>query len=131
MSGAWKISGWYLFAIGVIHTLVGLFLFPDILRDIWSSGLIGSVRDQLDRNVAFFFFYFGFLLSYIGLQWQEQLRRYKEPRSRLTAWGITVITITGAIIMPISGFWLVMPLCFIMLYPHYFNKGGSFSGQGR
>ena len=119
MKNAWKISGWYLFVVGVIHNAFGVVFFSDILRDLWNAGVINSVSDQFDRNCAFWFLFSGFLFIYLGLHWQEQIRRYQEPLSKFSAWGLTAIVVSGVIIMPVSGFWIVLPLCFIMLHPHY------------
>ncbi|MDR2173755.1 MAG: DUF6463 family protein [Burkholderiales bacterium] len=122
MKNMWKISGWYLFVVGIIHNLVGVWVLSDVLRDLWNAGLVDSVRDQMDRNAAFWFLLTGFLFNYVGLSWQEHLRRYKEPLSKFNAWGLTVLVVLALIITPTSGFWIVLPLCFIMLYPHYFLK---------
>ncbi|MDR2243926.1 MAG: DUF6463 family protein [Burkholderiales bacterium] len=124
MKHAWKISGWYLFVVGIIHNVVGVLVLQEVLRDIWNAGLINSVSDQMDRNAAFWFLFTGFLFIYFGLQWQEHIRRYQEPLSKFSAWGLTAIVVSGLIIMPVSGFWIVLPLCFIMLYPHY-SKAAS------
>ena len=117
---AWKISGWYMFALGIIHNLVGVMITKDALLDMLNAGLVNSVNiPDVDRNAAFWFIFLGFFLMYIGLVWQGQIKRYREPLSKFSAWGLTALTLVGAAIVPISGFWLIMPLCVIMLYPHY------------
>jgi len=122
MRNAWRISGWYLFAVGIIHNFVGILIVRNILRDILDAGIINSVGDQTDRNAAFWFLFAGFLFNFVGLLWQQQIRRHQEPLSKFAAWGLTAMTVIGALIMPVSGFWIILPLCFIMLYPHYFVK---------
>lgn len=116
---AWKISGWYLFAMGIVHVLFGIVQFRDELADILKAGIINSVSDQMDLNAAFWFIFTGFLLIYMGLQWQKQIDRNNEPLSLNTALGMTAITVAGVLIVPMSGFWLLLPLCIIMLHSAY------------
>jgi hypothetical protein len=59
------------------------------------------------------------LWIYIGWQWHKQIGRDGLPPSRFAALGMTVMTAAGVVIMPASGFWLLLPLCIIMLYPHF------------
>jgi len=122
MRNAWKISGYYLFVISLIHSAFGLFAMQDVLRELWNEGLIGSISGQMDRNAVFWFLSWGFLLGYIGVDWQQRIRRHKEPLSKFSAWGLAAIVVSGILIMPASGFWLGLPLCLIMLWPHYFSK---------
>jgi len=122
IKGAWKISGWYMFALGIIHNLVGVMMTKDALLSMLNDGLVNSVNMDADRNVAFWFLFLGFFFMYVGLVWQGQIKRYREPLSKFSAWGLTALTFVGVAIAPFTGFWLIMPLCFIMLYPHY-SKG--------
>ena len=122
MRNFWKITGWYLFAVGIIHNVVGAFIMSEILLDILTTGLKGHIHTNTEYVAIYWMLFVGFFFIYIGLHWQEQIRRYKEPLSKFTAWGLTVITVVELIIEPISGFWLLVPLCFSMLYPHYFIK---------
>ena len=122
MKNAWKITGWYVFILGIIHVLSGLFLFQDGLREIFNAGLFNGVGKNLEANSAFWFQLLGLFFVYFGWHWKEQLKRYQQPLSKFTAWGMTVLTVVGFIFVPVSGFILMIPLCFIMLYPHYSRK---------
>ena len=119
MKSLWKYSGWYLVVIGIIHNLVIGYILFDILQEMAGEWFINTVISQMDRNAAFWALFAGFFFIYVGLQWQESLRENKKPLSKLTAWGFSVIVFFSLIIVPVSGFWLVLPLCAGMLYPHY------------
>ena len=125
MKNAWKITGWYVFALGIIHILVGFIMFYDGFRDIWAAGLINGVGDNMTANTAFWFQFLGLFFIYLGWHWKEQINHHKEPLSKFTAWGMTVLTLVGLIFVPVSGFIIMVPLSFIMLYPHYFAKEKS------
>ena len=119
MKKLWTFSGWYLLFVGMIHVAVGAILFSDVLADIWNAGLINSVSEEMDRNAAFWFMFVGFLFIYLGWHWQEQMRLNGRPPSKFTAAGMTVMIAAGLAIMPMSGFWLLLPLCAIMLHSAY------------
>ena len=125
----WEISGWYLCAVGVIHSLVGVMMFKDELLDMVRAGIVNSIKDQMDLHAAFWFMLTGFLFIYIGWLWQKQIDRDKGPLSKFTASGMTLMTVAGVIIMPISGFWLLLPLCVIMLHSTYAFKHSERAGS--
>ena len=122
MKNAWKITGWYVFTLGIIHIAVGFFMFYEGFRDIWVAGLVNGVGDNITAHAAFWFQFIGLLFIYFGWQWKELINRYKEPLSKFSAWGMTVLTLLGLVFVPVSGFILMLPLSFIMLYPHYIKK---------
>ena len=119
MKNLWRYSGWYLVVIGVIHSLVLSFICIDILRDMAGEWFFNTVSNEMDRNAAFWSLFAGIFMIYMGMQWQELLDRDKKPLSKRAGWGLVVIVGVSLLIMPLSGFWLVIPLCVGMLYPHY------------
>ena len=122
MKNAWKITGWYVFILGIIHVLSGIFMLQEGLREILSIGLFSGAVVSMAASAAFWFEFFGLFFIYFGWQWKEQINRYNQPLSKFSAWGMTVLTLVGFIIVPVSGFILMIPLCIIMLYPHLFVK---------
>jgi len=125
MKNAWKITGWYVFFLGIIHVVVGFFMFNEGFREIWAAGLINGVGDSIAAHAAFWFQFLGLLFLYLGWHWKEQINRYKEPLSKFTAWGMTVLVLLGLVFVPLSGFIIMIPLAVIMLYPHCFSKDKS------
>jgi len=123
MKNAWKIAGWYVFSLGIIHIVVGFIMFHEGFREIWAAGLINGVGDSITAHAAFWFQFIGLMFIYFGWQWKEMIKHNNEPLSKFAAWGMTVLTLLGLVFVPMSGFILMLPLSFIMLYPHYFAKG--------
>ncbi len=119
MKDLWKYSGWYLLIVGIIHNVVCWFFVKDIVIIMLHDGLLNTVASQIDRNAAFWCLFAGVFLMFIGLVWQQQINQFQKPLPKIAAWGLTLITIISLLIMPLSGFWIVLPLCIIMLYPHY------------
>ncbi len=94
-------------AIGLLHTVFGLVGFRNILAMLLRDGIFNTVNGQPDREMAFWFIFFGFLLIVFGalIDWCES-KGIKLPP--FLGWGLLTITIIGVMLMPVSGFWLLI-----------------------
>lgn len=95
--------------IGILHSIVGFVVFHKILSILASEFLFNtiSLNSQPDRESAFWFFFTGFALLIIGalVNWIEN-RNADIPT--FLSWSLLTVTTVGVIIMPISGFWLLL-----------------------
>ena len=100
--------GELLIATGVLHTLVGLRAFRALLTAIGRDGVVGAVARAPERRLAFWFLLFGLLTMQLG-----GLTRWAQRRTgTLPAFhGRALLGISGlgVLLMPRSGFWLVLP----------------------
>ncbi len=100
--------GELLMATGVLHTLVGLRAFHAPLAAIVRDGVVGAVARAPERRLAFWFLLFGLLTMQLG-----GLTRWAQRRTgTLPAFhGRALLGISGlgVLLMPRSGFWLVLP----------------------
>jgi hypothetical protein len=105
MRRAW--IGKSLISIGVIHSIFGIVVFHKIIGDIVAEMLMNTIHDQYDRNSMFWFLFGGFILIIIGglIDWME--RKNIEIPSFLK-WSFLILMILGCLIMPQSGFWLML-----------------------
>ena len=92
--------------IGLLHTVFGLIGFRDTLATLFGEGIINTVNGQPDREMAFWFIFFGFSTMILGalIDWCES-KEIRLPRA--TGWGLLAISIVGVVFMPASGFWVV------------------------
>lgn len=101
-----KYSGYYLIGTGVIHSLIGLALGWNTLLDMHQDSWFAStmVGDQIlfDREAISWFLLSGFFWVLFGIMLQKALDEGFIPPVSL-AWGLLIIGIIIAIIMPISG----------------------------
>ncbi len=115
-------SGFMLFSIGVIHNLMGLALglglfkgptnalagrqlIPEIVRD----GVVGAFETDPWRMVLFWFLFFGLQTMILG--WLvHRLERAGQPLPPVLAWQIAGLGLAGGLLIPASGFWLVLPV---------------------
>jgi len=114
----WGISGIYLAIVGIIHSAASIAFTHQVWAGIFADGVFNTVNVQYDRNAALFSICFGALLVYTGICWHLQIRQQQKPLPKFYAWGLLVIAAVAIVLMPASGFWLVIPLGLIMLWPH-------------
>jgi len=93
--------------IGLLHTVFGLVGFRNTLAVLFGEGIINTVNGQPDREMAFWFIFFGFSMIVFGalVDWCES-KEIKLPPT--IGWGLLTISIIGVLFMPVSGFWVVI-----------------------
>ncbi len=103
-----------LMATAVLHTVIGLMLAAQPLLDVVQDGFFNAVDPYFDRMAAIWFLLFGVLLFLLGLfvQWALQ-ETGRLPAS--VGWGLLITSVVGVVLMPVSGFWLVIIEAAIML----------------
>jgi len=106
-SKTFPLVGWSLVIIGIIHNLLGFFAGWQVLLDAADAGLIGVWDAPPARGRIFWFLVTGFALIAIGLL-ATQLERsgVAIPWSFIVFFGL--LTLTGVVLMPASGFWLLL-----------------------
>lgn len=93
-------------ATGVVHLALGLVGFRRPLAAIARDGVVGVVEGDWERETAFWFLTTGasFLAS-------GQLARWAQRRTGTLpaafGWGLLVLGLAGATVMPRSGFWAI------------------------
>jgi hypothetical protein len=115
-------NGLLLLWIGVIHTLVGLAAglgVPGVapaalgtrrpLAEILSGGLVGAVEPDPWRMILFWFLFFGFAIMILAW-WLHRSERAGHPVPRALAWQLGGLALLGGVLIPASGFWLVLPV---------------------
>ena len=102
-----RYTGHSLIAIGILHTVIGVLAFGAPLAHIARDGFFNAVDPHPDRQAAFWFLLTGALLVILGQStcW-TQSRTGTVPRS--LGWGLLGISLLGVILMPASGFWLLL-----------------------
>ncbi|WP_373232402.1 DUF6463 family protein [Cohnella sp.] len=116
MSRTKRQVGLLLMLTGLLHTVVGLFGYMEQLQLIAADGLWNTVEEgQWERTTAFWFMMFGFLLMILGYtaDWLMKKKGIEPPT--VFGWMLLLLCLTGAVIMPVSGFWLVLPQAWILL----------------
>lgn len=109
-----KYVGRMLMATALLHTVVGLIFLRHPLGAIVKAGIFSSVTSYPERETAFWFILFGLVLLILGqlIHW-VQMRYDTLPAS--LGWSLLALGVSGVILMPDSGFWLVLPQAYLLL----------------
>ena len=100
--------GRWIAVAGLIHAAFGLVVFRSTYREILGDGLFHTVNGQLDRELAFWFLFFGLLAIVLGLLVDSCEARQMDLPS-FFGWSLLGLTVFCLIVMPISGGWLLLP----------------------
>jgi len=115
-----RLCGPLLMATGVLHLLMGiLVLYSRPLADIARDGFFGAVEPQtlastFDREAAVWFVMFGLLTLILGglVHWAQARTGFLPA---FLGWSVLLLSLVGLILMPLSGFWVVLPPAVMMI----------------
>jgi hypothetical protein len=102
-----RLAGRLLIAIGVVHAQVGAWRGRDPLLGMVRDGLVASAAGDVERELAFWFLFASPLLWLLG-GWVCWADARGLPLPPWLGPAILGLAATGALLMPVSGFWLVL-----------------------
>ncbi|MFC4104134.1 DUF6463 family protein [Paenibacillus xanthanilyticus] len=117
VSGLKRQMGLCLVLTGLLHTVVGLALFTPDLIPIVTEGFWDTVVGEerlIHRENAFWFMMFGFVLMLLGYAVDWMLKKLGATPPVALGWLLMATCLLGAVIMPVSGFWLGLPQAWIL-----------------
>lgn len=124
--------GRWVMAVGALHTLLGLVVFAPQLRELLAAGGWNALGDRDPmRSLAFWFLFGGLYALLIGAlaDWIE--RATGGPLPRVFGWTLLGSTVVGAVLAPVSGFWLLVPPAVAALRrPPAGDPTGGATGRG-
>jgi hypothetical protein len=110
----WK--GLWLLGVAAVHTVFAVLVFQPQLQEIVQRGVFDSVGADPMLGAVTWFVLFGGLFALLG--WSLLLVERNagpEPVSlRVLGAGLLALALLGIVLMPASGFWLVLPPAFAL-----------------
>lgn len=106
------IGKWLMF-VALGHTGVAIALFSNSYREVMAQGVFNTVRTE-PIGLAVWFMLFGFLLFIAGML-VHALEKHALPIPTAIGVAMLLLTVLGIVLMPASGFWLVIPPIVAML----------------
>lgn len=106
----WK--GPWLLAVAALHMGYALVVFTEPLREIVRRGVLASVRHDPQIGAVVWFVLFGLLfalLAWVVLQLERHGGAAAAATQRPLGVGLLALAVLGIVLMPPSGFWLVLP----------------------
>ena len=110
--------GWSLIIIGIIHNTFGLVVGWNVLGEAVNAGLIGVWDNSPVNGLFFWFLVTGFVLIALGLLAARlESAGVGIPVSFTVFFGL--LTVAGVVLMPASGFWLLLFPVAVSLIRHF------------
>ena len=115
VQGIKRHMGVVLMITGSLHTAIGFLIYAQELQLMVANGWWNTVGDKTVATAAFWFMVTGFLLILLGhtADWLMKKQGIAPPVT--FGWTLLLVCLAGAIAMPVSGFWLVLPQAWILL----------------
>lgn len=111
----WRYSGFFLTATGVIHVVFALTAYWSSYSALFSDGLVNSLGEDLQKNLAFWFILVGVLLLMFGQSLQHYIKKEGMPAPLSLGYALLVFSVFGCFVVPASGFWLFIPQALIII----------------
>lgn len=106
------IGRWVMF-VALGHTVVGITFFGSVYRELLAHGLYNSITSE-KAGLAVWFALFGVVLFVIGMLLSAlESTNARIPKSVGVA--LLLLTVLGVVLMPVSGFWLMIPAILAIL----------------
>ena len=101
--------------VAAIHTVFGLVVFNADLLAMLRLGFLDTVGQDSRRAAVVFFLLFGFLLAVLARATTALERCGQRTPLRQMGWALLLLCAVGVLLMPSSGFWLMLPALWAML----------------
>jgi hypothetical protein len=124
-----RISGYWLIAISIIHGLGDILYYFEPWSDIVHNGIFNAVDPYFDRGTAFWMLMLSPLIFALGqLCCWAQEHNVRLPV--FIGWNLLITSVFGAFLIPISGFWLIIPpSLFILIESQKDKKSAEYKAQ--
>jgi hypothetical protein len=111
----WKLSGIFLVATGIIHTIVAIVFGYETFLKIIRDGLYSVTSLDYERAFAIWFFMCGIFIILLGQVLHHYIKKEQKPAPLSFGYSLLIFTIFGCIVEPGSGFWLFLPQALIII----------------
>ncbi len=99
-------NGLFILVIGALHLILGIIKFKTPLYQMFIEGLFNTAIGA-ERGWAVWFIITGVLLVCLGLT-IKQLELSNHPPPMSLGWVLLFTSIVGIVLIPISGFWILL-----------------------
>lgn len=101
--------GRYLVAVALIHTAFGLIAGAGTLRQMLAIGVFNSAEATHMSQALSWYLLFGAPLALLGMSITLLERSGTLAGTRGLGIGLLCLLVAGVVLMPMSGFWLIIP----------------------
>lgn len=118
----WKYSGIFLIATGILHSIVAIALGAEAFLAIMQDGVVNVIAEDSTRAFAFWFLICGVFVIFLGQILHYYIKKEQQPAPLFFGYSLLILSIVGAIVEPVSGFWLFLPQALIIIGAHNLHR---------
>ena len=107
--------GRWLILVAIVHTLFAIVVFDKVFLDIVQRGVFNTVGNDPMTAAAVWFLLFGAVLALMGMAIHSLEQNNNFTSARALGVGTLLLSLTGILLMPASGFWLALPAAFALM----------------
>ena len=106
--------------IGILHVCLGFVKYQTSFMNIFSQSVFNSIKTH-EEKLAFWFTFCGIIFMLLGyLIYLLEKHQIKIPKR--FSWSFLASTILGVIILPVSGFWILLIPSILIVITSYAKR---------
>lgn len=100
--------GRWLMSVAVLHEAIAVVQYHDVLATVAQRGVFNTVAGEPEIGAVVWSLLFG-MVAFIGGLAVSALERSGAALPKSLGWCLLALAVAGAVLVPVSGFWLVFP----------------------
>lgn len=109
MNRFYRYTGLIFMLTGILHVVTGVVVFRHLFNAMVAMGLVNSAREPVDHQLAFWFTFTGLVMGLTGYLMDWVVRQKGLVLPGTFGYVLTGLCVVGIVLIPPSGFWLVLP----------------------
>ena len=107
--------GRYLIVVAALHPVVSMLIYGPVYLGMLERGVFNTVNRDPLRSAAIWFLLFGGPVLLLGMTINSLERKPDFTQASSLGLGMLLLCIFGVVLMPMSGFWLLMPVAIALM----------------
>jgi hypothetical protein len=106
--------GRWLMGVAILHSAIAIAVYHKIILSVWEAGVFNTVVGNPVIGAVVWSLLFG-CVAFIGGLAVNALESASIPVPKTVGACLLALAIIGVVLVPVSGFWLLLPVAFTVL----------------
>jgi hypothetical protein len=106
--------GRWLMGVAIIHEAIAIAIYHRVILAVWQAGVFDTVVGHPEIGAVVWSLLFG-CVAFVGGLTVNALESASVPVPKNIGWCLLALAIVGVVLVPLSGFWLLLPVAFTVL----------------
>jgi hypothetical protein len=100
--------------VAIIHEVIAIAIYHRVILAVWQAGVFDTVVGHPEIGAVVWSLLFG-CVAFIGGLTVNALESASVAVPKNIGWCLLALAIVGVVLVPLSGFWLLLPVAFTVL----------------